>query len=510
MAHALRDPRIASLRRAALICAACLVTALIGIALAARAPRLGVPLPLVGLAIAIPAWCVSTHRARLALAVVLLYLGLVDGVVRLETAGQGATLVRDVLLYAVAIGVVLRARGPLRLPALGGWVLAWIAVVLIQLANPGNHSITHAVASLRQHLEFVPLFFLGYALLRSYASLHAFFALLLAVAAINGAVAAYQSTLSPAELGAWGPGYNGLVSGPSPTLFAGANGQPQLRPPGLGADEGFSGILGACALPGGIALLMTYRRRRSLMLLIVLGLVGAAVGVVASESRSSLITAIVALVAMLGLMAIGGQAKRALLALCLVVAMAGAAVIAIGGYHSTAFYRYSSIAPDKAAATIYSSRSATWALTLDYAREIPFGAGLGTVGPAAGKAGGVVTKYDAESQFTFLIVELGVPGLLLFLGFQAALCTTVVKGLRRERERQTVILMAGLAAPLFGFAVNWFIGVNTTSSPNAPYLWLAAGVIAWWLADRRSLVPDPASDHLDARPREPAAAIAHG
>jgi hypothetical protein len=510
MAHALRDPRLAAVRRAALICAACSVTAMIGIALAAKAPRYGLPLPLVGLAIAIPAWCAITDRSRLALAVVLLYLGLVDGIVRLESAGQAATLVRDVLLYAVAIGVALRTRGPLRLPALGGWVLAWVAIVVIQLANPGNHSFLHAVASLRQHLEFVPLFFLGYALLRSYASLHTFFALLLAVAAINGAVAAYQSTLSPAQLGAWGSGYNELVSGPAPTLFAGANGQPQVRPPGLGADEGFSGILGACALPGGIALLMTYRRRRSLRLLIVVGLIGAAVGVLTSESRSSVITAIVAVVAMLGLLAIGGQAKRALLALCLVVAMAGAAVMAIGNYNSDTFYRYTSIAPDKAASTVYSSRSATWALTFDYARSIPFGAGLGTVGPAAGKAGGAVTRYDAESQFTFLIVELGVPGLLLFLGFQAALCTTVVRGLRRERDRQTVVLMAGLAAPLFGFAVNWFVGVNTTSSPNAPYLWLAAGVIAWWLADRPSQAPDPASGRLDTRDREQAVAIAHG
>ena len=186
---------------------------------------------------------------------------------------------RDVFLYAVAIGVALRWRGPLKLPALAGWVLAWIAVVLIQLANPGDHGITHSVAALRQHLEFVPLFFLGYALLRSYASLHAFFALLLAVAAINGAVAAYQTTLSPGQLGGWGPGYDALVSGPSPSLFTGANGQAKVRPPGLGADEGFSGILGACALPGGVALLMAYRRRRWLSALIVLGIIGAAVGV---------------------------------------------------------------------------------------------------------------------------------------------------------------------------------------------------------------------------------------
>lgn len=509
MAQELRDPRLAAIRRGAVIWAACAVTVAVGVGLAARAPYYGLPLPLIGVAVGIPAWCATTDRAQLALAAALLYMGLLDGVVRLKTGGQAATLVRDVFLYAVAIGVALRARGPFRLPALGGWVLAWIAVVLIQLANPGNHSITHAVASLRQHLEFVPLFFLGYALLRTRASLHAFFALLLAVAAINGAVAAYQSTLSPGQLGAWGPGYNQLVSGAAPTLFQGANGQPQVRPPGLGADEGFSGILGACALPGGIALLMTYRRQRWLTALIVLGMIGAAVGVVTSESRSSLITAIVALVAMVGLMAVGGQAKRAVLALCLAGVVAGTAVVAIGDYNSTTFYRYSSIAPNHAASTIYSSRSATWALTFDYVREVPFGAGLGSVGPAASKAGGTVTKYDAESQFTFLVVELGVPGLLLFLAFQGALCAAVLKGLRRERDRHTVVLMAGLAAPLFGFAVNWFVGVNTTSIPNAPYLWLAAGVIAWWLVDRRTPVGDSAQGPIGT-PIRGAAAVANG
>lgn len=509
MVHALRDPRLGALRRAGVICVACALTIVLGVVLAAKAPHYGLPLPLIGLAIAIPTWCAVTDRAGLALAAALLYMGLLDGVVRLESNGQAATLVRDVFLYAAAIGVALRWRGPMKLPALAGWVLAWIAVVLIQLANPGDHGLTHSVAALRQHLEFVPLFFLGYALLRSYRSLHAFFALLLGVAAINGAVAAYQTTLSPAQLGSWGPGYDALVSGPSPSLFTGANGQAKVRPPGLGADEGFSGILGACALPGGVALLMAYRRRRWLSALIVLGIIGAAVGVLSSESRSSLITAVVALVAMLGLMAVGRQAKRALLALCLVVALAGAAVIAIGNYNSTAFSRYSSIAPNKAASTIYSSRSATWSLTFDYMGQIPFGAGLGSVGPAANKAGGTVTKYDAESQFSFLVIELGIPGLVVFLAFEVALCAAVVRGLRRERDRHTVVLMAALAAPLFGFAVNWFVGVNTTSIPNAPYLWLASGVLAWWLVDRKAPRRIPVTDPFETS--VPAAAVAaHG
>jgi O-antigen ligase len=140
-------------------------------------------------------------------------------------------------------------------------------------------------------------------------------------------------------------------------------------------------------------------------------------------------------------------------------------------------------------------------------RQIPFGAGLGSVGPAASKAGGTVTKYDAESQFSFLIVELGIPGLIVFFAFQVALCTAVVRGLRRERDRQTVVLMAALAAPLFGFAVNWFVGVNTTSIPNAPYLWLAAGVLAWWLVDRKVPRRIPVTDPSETP--VPAAALAH-
>jgi hypothetical protein len=483
---ALRDFGLVSLRRAAVVWAACGITVTIGIWLVLKARYYGLPLAVLPLAVGVPAWLATTRRTGLALAVVLLYLGLFDGVVKLKAGGQAATLGRDVVLYAVAIGMAARARGPFRMPALRGWVVAWTVVVIVQLANPGNSSMSHAVASLRQDLEFIPLFFIGFVALRTHASLHAFFALLLAVAAINGPVAAYQSSLTPHQLSAWGPGYSALINSQGDArVFKGSDGKLQVRPMGLGADMGFGGILGATALPGGIALLITYRRRPWLLGLVVLGMIGAGIGVLTSQSRSSVVTAIVAVVATLGLLAVGRQGKGALVALGLVVAVAAAAVNAIGSYDPGTFYRYKSIAPSSAASTIYSSRVGTWATIPQYMREIPFGAGLGKVGPAAKKAGGMATDWNAESQFNFLIVETGIPGLLVFLSFQAALCSTVLRALRRERDPHTVVLMAGLAAPLFGFAVNWFIGVNTTSTPNAPYLWLAAGVISWWLVTRQ-------------------------
>ena len=472
-------------RRNAAVLAAAAITVAVGSWLALKAPYYGVPLPLVGLAVAVPTWLALSQRTGLALAVVLLYMGLLDGVIKLKSGGQAATLGRDIVLYAVAAGVAVRARGPFRLPPLGGWVVAWIVVIVVQLANPGNSSTAHAVASLRQHLEFLPLFFLGYVALRTSASLHAFFALLLAVATINGAVAAYQERLTPQQLAGWGPGYANLVTGPAARTFQGADRTTRVRPPALGSDMGFGGALGAAALPGGVVLLMTYRRRRYLLALIVLGMIGAAFAVLTSEARSAVIMAIVGILALLGLIAVGRQAKRSVIGVCLAAAMAAVAVAAIGSYDSTALDRYSSIAPGNATATIYGARASTWALTPQYMGEIPFGAGLGSVGPAAAKLGAAATLWNAESQFNFLVVEAGIPGLLVFLAFQGALCATIVTGLRRERDPEAVVLIAGLAAPLFGFAASCFFGTTTVEPPDAPYLWLAAGVISWWLIARQ-------------------------
>jgi hypothetical protein len=474
-------PRV-TLGRAAVLWIGCLITVTLGVGLILMAAHWGIPLAILPLAVAVPVWLASTTRTGVALSVVLVYLGTLDGVVKLRSGSQAGTLGRDVLLYAVAIAMATRMRRPLRWPPLSGFVVGWTVVVVAQLANPGNSSLSHAVASLRQHLEFVPLFFIGYAVLTTRRSLYAFFALLLALAALNGVVGTYQSTLSPQQMASWGPGYSRLVNGADARLFETSQGQKRVRPPALGSDEGFGGNLGATALPGGIVLLMAYWRRRAALALIVFGLVGAAAGVLSSQSRSSVIMAVVGILALLGLIAVGRHAGRAIMALILVGALAAAGVTVLGSYNSQSFDRYGTITPGSAASTLYDSRAATWSLTPRYMATIPFGAGLGKVGPAAN---GAQSNWNAESEFNFLIVETGVPGLLVLIAFVLALFRTIVLGLRRERDPQAALLIAALAAPLFAYVVTWLVGVYTTAPPTAPYLWFSAGVISWWLVIRQ-------------------------
>jgi hypothetical protein len=498
MAAALGAPRLRSGGNTALAAVSCAITISVGLVFALKSPFDGLELPLVGLFMVVPLWLATTTRTGWALGCVLLYLGLVDGVLKLKTGVEVADLGRDALLYAVVAGMAFRSRGLLKLPALGAWVVAWTIIILVQLAHPDNGTSLHSLASLRQHLEFVPLFFVGFAALRTQGSLNALFALLLAVAAVNAPVAVYQGTLTPDGLAAWGPGYEGLVNnetGASPRTYEGGDGETRVRPPGLGSDMGFAGVLGGTAIPGGIALLLAYRRRPGLSALIALGLIGAVIAVISSQSRSAVITAIVAALAMLGLMAVGRQAKRSLIALSLAAALAYIAVMVISSHDSGALQRYSSITPNSAGSTLLQSREGTWKEIPEYMREIPFGAGIGSVGPAAGLWDSRELDLNAESQFNFLLVEAGIPGLAVFLGFQAALFWAIVSGLRRERDPRTVVLLAAVAAPLFGYAVSWLVGVNTTSTPNAAYLWLAAGVVSYWLIARHRRAPGTPLHH---------------
>lgn len=467
--------------------------AAIGLALLVSTKAANVsPLAPVGAALflVLPAWMFVNRRVELSLAVLVAYLGLLDGVLKLQTNVEAATLGRDVLLYAIALGMLARLvveHRAARIPRLTGWVVAWTAVVLVQLLNPANGSWAHSLSSLRQDLEFVPLFFIGFAVMTSVRRLRAFLTLLLLLAAINGGVGLVQSGLSPEQLSDWGPGYAALIEGTggSPRTSVGADGEKKVRPPGLGSDMGFAGVIGAIALPGGLALLLTRRRGSQATWLCAPLLVLAVIGVVSSQSRSAIITALVAVLAFVGLAVVSRQASRVIMSLAAAGVLVFAAVTIVTGNDKDALFRYRSITPNRIVQTTINSRRSTLELIPQYARDFPLGAGIGSVGPAAGTIGvGTKNQPSAESQFTFLIAELGIAGLLVFLAFYAHLLTVVVTRLRRLRQREPQLLLAGLAAPLFAFAANWVVGVNTVSTPNSPYLWFSAGVLSSWLLTR--------------------------
>jgi hypothetical protein len=468
---------------------ALMVIGVLGLALllAVRAPGYGLG-PIAALPLlALPAWMLLTRRTHLALAVLLVYLGIADGYLKLQTTSELPSLGRDILLYAIAAGLLIRmavTKQPFKLPPLSAWVVAFSALVVIQLLNPDNQSALHSVASLRQHIEFVPLFFIGYAIMRSRQRLRVFFLLLLVVAAVNAVVALIQINLTPDQLSGWGVGYRNLLegNGVAPRLTPGEDGGSIVRPPGLGSDMGFAGALGVVALPGALALIATARRNRRHAIAAALLLPWSVVAIVASQSRGLLVVGVAAVLGFAVLAAVAGQGRRLLVPALATLVLATAAISFVASSSGEGvFSRYTSVAPHRLIGTTLDARSNTISQIPVYATDFPFGAGIGSVGPASGVFG-EARPLNAESQFTFMIIEVGVLGMVIFVGFQLHLFRLFFKRARRFPDAEIQLLLAALFTPLATFIVLWITGVTTTSSPNAPYIWFAAGTAAWWLS----------------------------
>src|SRR3954447_7761357 len=201
-----RAPRFPDVPQGLAAVVLCLAIVAISLSVAIALPAAPFALLLTPVFAAVCIWMFVSARYGWSLAVLLLYLALVDGFVRLATGTPELTLLRDGLLYAIVLGLALRAlvrRQPLSMPPLSVWVVAYVAVVLVQLTNPAAGSLPHAVASLRPHLEWVPLFFVAYLVMRDVRRLRTFFLLLLVVATVNGVVNVVQLNISVEQFASW-------------------------------------------------------------------------------------------------------------------------------------------------------------------------------------------------------------------------------------------------------------------------------------------------------------------
>jgi hypothetical protein len=477
-----------------------LLVGLIGLAAVAAAGAVAVevpdPSPVVALgaaggALGLLALILST-RYGLTLALLALYLGLLDGPVKLLSASQGASAIRDVLIFAILLGMAVRAavtRERVRMPPLSSWVVAFVALVLIEAANPGTHGILKAVGGYRQQLEWVPFFFFGYIVMRSKERLRKLFLLLGVIALANGVVGAYQSQLAPAQLASWGPGYGERIAGTDGLggRTYSVEGVSRVRPPALGSDSGFGGGVGVLALPGLLALLAVGRMRRRWLL--VLLCLGALLGIATSASRTSIVIAVIALLSF-GLLSLsaGRHATRPLVALLALVALAvpvGSVLLATEG--RGVFARYESLVASQAHGPGNDSKERDLAQIPRYIANAPFGVGLGTYGSAAGFGGRERVTIEGkgttgESAYNLLALELGLPGLLVWVGFSLSVIALAVRGLRRVRDVELRVYLAAAFAVFIAFTMQGLSGPTLAVTPAGAYLWFAAGIAAYWFA----------------------------
>lgn len=437
----------------------------------------------------------AVSRLEVTALVLALYLGLLDGPVKLMSASQAASSVRDILIAAVCLGAIARLiakRERVRLPPLSGWVLAFVGLVLVEAFNPRTGGILKVVGGFRQNLEWVPFFFFGYALMRSRERFRKLFLVLGLLALANGAVSAYQTQLTPAQLSSWGPGYaqriEGNYTGTTGTTARRyiSEGVARVRPPALGSDSGFGGGVGVIALPCILALLATGgRRRRWLAILLSLG---AMVAVATGLGRLQMIGTAIAVAAFLLLsLSAGERAIRSLGALLVVAAVAlplGALFVSAVG--SGVFSRYESIEPSNVVQTSTTYKEASLALIPHYISVDPFGFGLATAGASAefGGKGALLEGHGvtAETQLNYAEDELGAPGLILWIALTLQVIALALRRLPRIADVEVRIGLAAVFAVFVAFALMGLRGAFMSSAAGGPFFWFTVGIAAYWFA----------------------------
>jgi len=445
----------------------------------------------------------AIRSTPVALAILALYLGVVDGYLKLATGSDYATFGRDVVLLGVVAGtlwrsVILDRSSRLSLPPLGLFVVAIVGVVAVQVLNPEANGVRASIVGLRQHIEWVPLFFLAYAAVRRTEHLRALLIVMLIVGAANGAVSLVQSQLTPQQLAGWGKGYaerikgKGKFVGSARVTFEAGTGQTTTRPFGLGSEVGAGGVFAMLGLTAALGLLIAGSARSRLLVLLLAGPLIA--GVVTSGARASFVATYAAILGFGALAVVSRQAVRGLIALAVVsaVAVGGVTVVSNGDDRSARAERRGSVSsPTRALSTYREERLTSLQLFPRYAKSYPLGAGLASVGPSAAALATDSSELldseplDSENEFNFLIVELGIPGLIAFLAFTVVVTVLGVLRIRALPEYRDRIFLAAILAPMFGVIALYFAGPFTATVPSGPYLWAAAGIVAGWLFGRR-------------------------
>jgi hypothetical protein len=493
-ALALGHPHVRAQRRADFLLTVLMALIPAGLALGVTIALPHASLPLV-LAVIAGALAVVTlvmySRLEVTVTLVLLYLALLDGPIKMLTSTREATaVIPDVLIIAVSVGALLRIlarRQRLTLPPLGGWVLAWVVLVLINAFNPKTQGVLPILAGFRNQLAFVPFFFFGYALMRSKRRFRQLFIIAGVAATASGLLAAYQTGLSPPQLASWGPGYAGLIhpeNGGTGRVFF-SEGEARVRPPGLGSEAGASGSVGRTALPMCLALVAITRRRRKWIAALLC--LGSMLAVIVGLGRLPLISAGLGVLAFAGLATLAGRhVSRTLGTLIAIVVLAiPTGAIVVTSLRSGTFKRYERIGLNSET-TLHKQNA--WSKVPEEVAASPFGFGLGNSGATGRRFGANQNLLEGhglggESQYNVLVKELGGPGLILWPLIAIVVSVLIARRIRGVRDGDLAICLAGALAAFIPLPIEGFSGfLGTSLAGGGAYFWFAIGVAAYWFA----------------------------
>jgi len=335
---------------------------------------------------------------------------------------------------------------------------------LLEVFNPNSPSLWYGLLGLKLYFGYAPLFFLGYALIKNASDLRRFLAVNMVIAALISLLgvaqaAAGKTLLSPAELA---PDIRELGS---LMRTAPITGETFLRPPSVFVSDGRYGSYLLLALLLGLGattyfFLQRLPRRKWLIGAMVLIMAAILLSAVRGTLMWAIITAGVFILAYAPEMRSKGAHLRRIGTAISATALLGiSSVVFLSVYYPealnsrVAFYRQTLLP----SSSKFELTARIWDYPVSEFRKVftfpnwPLGYGTGTCSLGAQYVtrilGAAPSGIGIESGFGNLILEMGIPGLMLWLAWS---CTLLVA------EWKVVHQLRGTALFPLGFIIFWF------------------------------------------------------
>lgn len=429
----------------------------------------------------------------------LLYLTLLEGVLKQFAKGDSTlTLLvyplRDIMLWilfarAYLIEKPLTQNSPQKgfhkVNILILFFVLWILAKLLFLV-PNSSNPMGILIAIRPYLEWIPLFYLGYRYLNDQKTIIKMSFILLITTSINAVVAVVQYFLGPYWLASLSQGYSIFVFDNGRSV-AGSAGQALLRPPGLGNDMGFSGVLALISVPFLLYLYLNYSHKHQPGAKLVLFVFSVLIilGVISSTSRSMLlifIAEIFLLAIYLIFLNIKGRWNIAL-----IIGIISLTFYFVAATSPILLDRYQSISSPSTLWTTFSQKEGFRLNRVTNLPNLVLNYPLGTNVIGTGAASGFISNINgapqnsetpfAENQFEYTLLDLGLPGLILWLSVHIACLAMIIKVYRKSADHQVKNLSLGLIMFLaLLYPICWIFG-GLQGMIGASF-WLVAGITA--------------------------------
>jgi hypothetical protein len=436
-------------------------------------------------------------RRLLALLLILGYLTM-EGFLKLLSNYHPVVHVGiDIIVLSLGLWLVLEAviRRRAHLPMLP-WtplIAAYVLWVTLQLLNPHSPGLVPSLASLKVHLAMIPLYFITATMFRSPRDLHRFLAGMAVISLVPYTMALGQYALGPAS-----------VLDLSPRFWQNISYYHEWRPFGTSATPGGASVFAFLYAPLAFVLLVSPVSRR-VKALAVLSLTLAAATFVVSGVRQLFLGSVLVLLTMAALMASRARSGG-------FVALVFVAVISLGAYVGVQTWlrpmATENVAREARAPQIWRERDVTTRLLtlaerstyrearaspvsgiLFRATRYPIGAGLGRTGSTAGTFQAQYAS-DPESAniqalvgwsdnfFSDMIVEVGIPGMLMLTTVLLGMLAGAIRLARRAQDVIVAVTAAALAGLFFAILAMSWGSQPLLSNPITALFWVFAGLLA--------------------------------